>query len=334
MKKIKYLLRLFIIYFTYISRRQKVSYLPIRLWVEISSRCNLTCRLCVNKDIPGSMKGDMDFKLYKKIIDEVKDYVFDINLFHRGEPLIHPQIIEMIEYAHKNNIKTRLHTNGTLLTPEFSRKLIASGLNLISFSFDGYTRSTYEKNRIGASYENTLGSIVDFLKIKKELNSKTPFTNLQVMEFDEEISQKQFHIQKEKFIKNFENLPLDKLVIRTPHNWGGLLEIADVSKADRKKAKFMACTFPWYALTIFYDGKVHLCPQDFCGELQVGDVNKESVKEIFNNKTMQGIRKSFRNKKIDNLNPCNNCDRCWRETILKIPKEYLGIFMKDSLRKD
>lgn len=334
MKKIKYLLRLFLIYFTYIFKKQKASYLPIRLWVETSSRCNLNCRLCVNKDMPINMKGDMDFKLYKKIIDEVKDYVFDVNLFHRGEPLIHPQIVEMIKYASKNNIKTRIHTNGVLLTPELSIKLITSGLNLISFSFDGYTRTTYEKNRIGATFENTLSNIINFLKTKKELNSRTPFANLQVMEFDEEISQKQFQIQKEKFIKNFENLPLDKLVIRTPHNWGGLLDIEGVGKVDRKKARFMACTFPWYALTIFYDGKVHLCPQDFYGELPVGDVNNDSIKIIFNNEIMQNIRKNFRNKKIENLSPCNNCDRCWRETFMGIPREYLGIFLKDSLRKD
>jgi radical SAM protein with 4Fe4S-binding SPASM domain len=333
MKKIKYLLRLFLIYFTYIFKKQKVSYLPIRLWVETSARCNLKCKLCVNKDMPLNMKGDMDFKLFKKIIDEAKDYVFDVNLFHRGEPLIHPQIVEMIEYACKNNIKTRIHTNGSLLTRELSRKLITAGLNLISFSFDGYTKVTYEKNRVGAAYENTLGNIIDFLKIKKELNSRTPFTNLQVMEFDEKISQKQFQIQKEKFIKNFENLPLDKLVIRAPHNWGGLLNIEGVGKADRKKTKFMACTFPWYSLTIFYDGKVHLCPQDFYGELPIGDVNKDSIETIFNNDIMQGIRRSFRNKKIYNLTPCNNCDRCWRETFMGIPKEYLGIFLKDSLRR-
>jgi len=334
MKKIKYIFRLFEIYFSYIFKKQKVSYLPIRLWVETSSRCNLKCRLCVNKDMPINMKGEMNFKLYKKIIDEVKDYIFDVNLFHRGEPLLHPEIVEMIKYASKNNIKTRLHTNGVLLNPEISKKLITSGLNLISFSFDGYTKTTYEKNRTGALYEKTLGNIIDFLKIKKELNSGTPFVNLQVMEFDEEISQKQFRIQKEEFIKNFENLPLNKIVIRTPHNWGGLLDITGISKTNRKKPKIMACTFPWYALTIFYNGKVYLCPQDFYGGLSVGDVNNDSVKIIFNNKAMQEIRRSFRNKKTDNLSPCNKCDRCLRKTFMGIPKEYLGIFLKDSLRKD
>ena len=321
MKKIKYLRKLGRIYFAYIFKKQKVTCPPIKLWIEVSSRCNLKCRLCVNKDMPSLAKGDMDFELYKKIIDQSKDYVFDVNLFHRGEPLIHPQIVEMVKYGTQNNLKTRIHTNGSLLTPELSKKIIAAGLNMISFSFDGYTKATYEKNRIGAVYENTLKNITSFLKIKKELNSLTPFTALQVMEFDEKISHKNFQIQKKEFIKNFENLPLDRLVIRTPHNWGGNLDIDGVVKADRKKSKFTACTFPWYALVIFHDGKVYPCPQDFYGNLPIGDANNDSLKDLFNNEVMQNIRKSFKNKDIDNLSPCNNCDRCRRETFMGIPRE-------------
>ncbi|GAH58289.1 unnamed protein product [marine sediment metagenome] len=98
----------------------------------------------------------MDLGLYKKIIDEVKNYVYDINLFHRGEPLLHPSIIDIISYANNKNIKTRIHTNSTLLTPELSRKIILSGLDLISFSFDGYTKETYEKNRVNANYDHQL----------------------------------------------------------------------------------------------------------------------------------------------------------------------------------
>lgn len=334
MKKIKYISRLFLIYFNYIFKKQKLNYLPVKLWVETSARCNLKCRLCVNKDMPSDMKGDMDFDLYKKIIDEVKDYIFDINLFHRGEPLIHPRIIEMIKYARKNGIRTCLHTNGTLLVPDISRKLIASGLNLISFSFDGYTKETYEKNRTGATYENTLNNIIDFLKIKKELKSGIPITRLQVMEFDEAISQKQFDVQKKEFIKNFANLPPDEFITRTPHNWGGLLDIAGIANTGKKNTGFITCTFPWYALTIFYDGKVYLCPQDFYGELPIGDINNDYLKAIFNNKKIRDIRKNFRNKKTDNLNLCSNCDRCRRETFMGIPREYLGIFLKDSIRKD
>ncbi|MBC8389344.1 MAG: radical SAM protein [Actinobacteria bacterium] len=334
MKKIKYFINLVRIYFTYILRKKRCSYLPIRLWIETSSRCNLKCRLCVNKDIPPELKGDMDFNLYKKIVDEVKDYVFDINLFHRGEPLLNPKIVDMIKYANKRNIKTRIHTNGVLLTDELSHKLIKSGLNLISFSFDGYTKKTYEKNRVNAVYDNTLSNIINFLKIKSQLKSKTPFTIIQVMEFDEELSSKNLSDQKSNFIKKFDKLPLDKIIIRTPHNWGGLLELEGIKKINKEKSRLIPCTFPWYSLTIFYDGKVHLCPQDFEGEILLGNACKDSLKNIFNNEIMADVRNKFKMKDIEDMNPCSSCDRVWRETIAGIPREYLSIFLKDSFRKN
>jgi radical SAM protein with 4Fe4S-binding SPASM domain len=334
MKKIRYFLSLPKIYFSYIFRTKKCYYLPIRLWIETSSRCNLACRLCVNKDIDPSLKGDMDFNLYRKIIDDISQYVFDINLFHRGEPLINPRIVDMIKYANRKAIKTRIHTNGALLNENLSREIIKSGLNLISFSFDGYTKNTYEKNRIGASYEKTLDNIITFLKLKKELKSRTPFTIIQIIEFDEDLSKEDFEIQKNNFMKRFENLPLDKVVIRNPHNWGGLLEMEGIDKIDKSHSKIIPCTFPWYSLTIFYNGKVYLCPQDFEGEIPVGDASKDSIRDIFNNEVMTGMRSNFKNKTIEDISPCNNCDRIWRQTVAGIPREYLKVFLKDSMRKN
>ena len=61
-----------------------------------------------------------------------------------------------------------------------------------------------------------------------------------------------FEEQKKQFLANFYELPLDKLVIRKPHNWGGLLDIEGIEKIDKKKSKLIPCTFPWYSLTIFF----------------------------------------------------------------------------------
>ena len=334
MKKAKHFLNLAKIYFSYLLKKKKVDYLPVRLWVEVSSRCNLACRLCVNKDIEASLKGDLDFGLYRKLIDDAREYIFDVNLFHRGEPLLNKNIVEMVKYANTRGIKTRIHTNGVLLDKDLSRRLITAGLNLISFSFDGYTEVTYEKNRVGATYERTIANIIDFLKIKKELNSKTPFTIVQVMEFDEELSAEDFQEQKNGFLKKFVDLPLDKIIVRNPHNWGGLLDMEGIKKIDKNKSRIIPCTFLWYSLTVFYDGTVYLCPQDFAGQIKVGDLNKESIRDIFNNEKIQGIRERFKNKDISDLKPCNSCDRIWRETIGGIPREYLKIFLKDSIRKN
>ena len=325
--KFGYLIRLLNIFCAYLLRKQKTSYPPVKLWIETSSRCNLKCRLCINRNLPPDEKKDMDFGLFKKIIDEIKDYVFEVNLFHRGEPLLNPDIAEMIRYAAYCNIKTRLHTNGALLTPQLSESLIRSGLDEITFSFDGYTKEVYEKNRCGAVYEEVLENITCFLKIKRKLGIKKPSVHLLAMEYDESTSRTDFMMQKKEFLKRFKELPLDRLVTRMPHNWGGSLDIKKLPevKAD---AKIIACTFLWYALVIFSDGKVTPCPQDFFGNLIVGDANKESVRLIFNNEKMQNLRNSFKNKDIEDLNICQGCDRCRRKTFFGAPKEYFGKFPK------
>ena len=87
----------------------------------------------------------MDMDLYRKIVDEAKEFIFDINLNHRGESLLHPEIVEAIKYAKQNKMFTRLHTNASLLTEDLAENIIAAGLDRISFSFDGYTKETYEK---------------------------------------------------------------------------------------------------------------------------------------------------------------------------------------------
>ena len=102
----------------------------------------------------------MDFDLYKKIIDEAKDFVFDVNLFHRGESLLHPRIYDMIKYANEKGIYTRLFTNATLLDDKNAKSIIDSGLDFISFSFDGYTKEDYEKVRINFDFDKTINNII------------------------------------------------------------------------------------------------------------------------------------------------------------------------------
>jgi len=115
MKNINHIIKLFRTYLNY-KVHTKYPPFPIRLWVEPTDFCNLRCNLCLNKNIPNNKKGYMDFKLFEKLIEEVKEFVYDINLFHRGEPLLHPEIFRMIEISKNKDIFTRIHTNATLLS--------------------------------------------------------------------------------------------------------------------------------------------------------------------------------------------------------------------------
>ena len=134
--------------------------MPIRLWIEATSTCSLACVMCPNKNLTRDQLGFMDFDVFKKIVDEAKNFVFDVHLLHRGESLAHPDFFRMIRYAHDAGIVTRFHTNGTLLTEEKSRLLLDSGIDQFAFSFDGFTAEAYEKIRVGAKFEKTVGNII------------------------------------------------------------------------------------------------------------------------------------------------------------------------------
>jgi radical SAM protein with 4Fe4S-binding SPASM domain len=276
--------------------------------------------MCPNKDMDKTDKGYMDMALFKKIVDEAAPFVFDINLAHRGESLLHPHIIEAIIYAKQKGLYTRLHTNGSLLTEDLSQQVIQAGLDRLSFSFDGYEKQTYEKIRIGGDFDKTVSNIVRFLEIKKETRSKKPFTAIEVISFDEPERQASRQA-KSAFPKRFENLPLDSIVMKELHNWAGQIE------KERRGKKYTICPFPWNALIIYWDGSVLPCTQDFFGGFIAGDANESSLKTIWNGKEMRFIREKLATKNIQELKTCSGCDRVWRERFFGVPKEYLWKFI-------
>jgi radical SAM protein with 4Fe4S-binding SPASM domain len=81
--------------------------------------------------------------------------------------------------------------------------------------------------------------------------------------------------------------------------------------------------FLWYALTILYDGSVLPCPQDFFGELELGDIKKDSIRMIWNSDKLIHLRENMSNREVTKLKSCTDCDRLYRENICGIPVKNL-----------
>ncbi|MHB8054334.1 MAG: radical SAM/SPASM domain-containing protein [Candidatus Aminicenantales bacterium] len=317
MKTLRYYRRLGQIYRAYRSKATRLPYLPIRLWIEPTSVCNLACVMCPNKNLPREQAGFMDFELFKKIIDEAKGFIFDVHLLHRGESLAHPDFFRMIRYAHDAGIVTRFHTNGTLLTEEKARFLLDSGIDQFAFSFDGFTAEAYEKIRVNAKFEKTVGNIVRFLELKKKMRRRKPVTFIELIHFPD-VFKKTDKAERKAFLARFKGLPLDKVHVKEMHNWAG-----ETGGPDRSKP-YSPCTFLWHALIIFWDGSVLPCTQDFFGYYNIGNVGESSLREIWNNDKMIALREKLIARDIDGLPTCSRCDRLWRPTLFGIPREYLG----------
>ena len=206
--------------------------------MEATSHCNLGCSFCGNRDLAKEQRGYMDFALFQKLADEASGKVGQFNLFHRGESLLHPEIGHMVRYAEDKGIRTRINTNATRLTDDKGKELIDAGLDILSFSFDGYDREMYEKNRPNANYDQVLGNIVQFLTNKKRARSKKPFVAIEVMELAD-YSREEFARMKGEFLKRFEGLPLDKFVIRKPHNWAGMIEVQTGKLRPKARVHFL-----------------------------------------------------------------------------------------------
>lgn len=289
-----------------------VSYFPYRLWIEPTNKCNLACTMCPNKDFRKDELGFMDMGLFRNIIDQAQGKVHDVNLHHRGEPTLHPKLVEMIQYANAKGIKVKLHTNGTTLTEKLAKELIQSGLRLISFSFDGYVADVYEKIRVRANFQRTLKNIHRFLELKNELNAQDLKTVMEVIEFGEGSYTEN---DKEQFVSAIKERGLNRLIIKKLHNWAGNVEIN-----TEETEKFSPCTFPWHALVILWDGRVGSCPHDFFAQIIYGDVKQKTLQEIFNSEKIQLLRSQMLMGELNALeSPCRECDSVRRQRIMGIP---------------
>ncbi len=324
MKKINNIFAIFSSILTYKLKITKLPHLPLALWIEPTNKCNLRCLMCPNSVISQDKLGFMDFDLYKKIIDQSKNYISYVVLCISGESLLHPKFPQMVKYAKNNGINTYLSTNATTLTPLLSEKIIKAGLDWINFSFDGCTKSTYEKIRVNGKFETTLKNVVEFLRIKKKLKSKLT-AELQILLLDQKgILDYEKNINK--FKENFKNLPLESIQTRKPSTWGAVFDKTKKFIPKKLSKIYSPCSYLWGSLGILWDGRVVACCSDFFGQNIFGSVKKEDIKSIWNNQKIIGFRKSMINKTYLKHNSfCQSCDSLWEKRILGMPSGLRGV---------
>ena len=312
----------------YRARRETVDRLPIRLWVESCSACNLQCGMCPNKDLDVSEKGSLPFDLFRRLVDEVKGQVQDMYLHHRGEPFLNPALFDMIRYAQAAGIKTRFHSNGTLMDEVRARALLDAGPDLVSFSVDGFEKQAYESVRVGASFEKTLENIFRLLDLRRERGLRRPYIVIEKIIFNHPgaIPSAAQRAQAAALARRFAEAGVDEVIEKAEYLWAG--ETAPEPAAGRQRAA--VCTFPWYAAVVCRDGRVTPCPQDFHAKMVMGDLNHQTLGEIWNGPAYRALRHRQAHD-LAALPLCRKCDRLHRKTVAGVPLQYMLTFLTDHL---
>lgn len=132
--------------------------MPVSVGIEISGYCNLSCPECSFGSGAISREGGfMDLGLYKKILNELRPYLYNVNLYFQGEPMLHPRFFDFIEIS--AGTKITVSTNGHFITEENAGRLALSGLGKIIVSLDGMDNETYSIYRKGGEFEKVISGI-------------------------------------------------------------------------------------------------------------------------------------------------------------------------------
>jgi len=276
---------------------------PIQLDFELNYSCNFSCDMCTwsseNKQNRGKVTW-FDFEEYKNIIDKgVASGLKAVRLNYINEPLIRRDITHFIRYAKDAGIvEVYMSTNGSLLTKDFSIKLIESGLTKIQVSIDATNSETFDLIRQGGDFNKVVSNTKRFIDIRNKTGSIEPQVRVNFVKTDVNIH------QLDDFIKEWEGVA-DLIGIQD------LVGIMDKYKnKDVSNNRAFKCTQPFFHMTIRYDGTVLPCCSFFGAELPIDKISKDKpsdIKEIWNGDKISYLRKIHANGEYWKHPVCKRC---------------------------
>jgi radical SAM protein with 4Fe4S-binding SPASM domain len=279
---------------------------PLMVVVAVSYVCNAKCPNCPYtqsairqnyKDTPLIAPAT-----FKKIADECGQFSAYLRITGGGEPLLHPQMVELIEYAKKVGARIGLITNGSLLTPATVDRLLAANTDAIEISADAADKETYATVRAGLNFEKLLKNVHYLVKKRNELKSETKIV-VSV------INQKAVADKLDSTVAFWKAI-VDNVQVRKDLTWGigNPEQSADPTPyiSDR-----VPCPFPFERLNVDSRGKIEFCGYDIAGETDFGNVNDVSIKSIWQGKKYKQWREILLQGKYEDIGICRKCPD-WR----------------------
>ena len=284
---------------------------PRFLDIEITNHCNFNCLMCpVGTKVMNRIQGFMSNELYDKIIDEISAYKTPIRFVRWGEPTLHKEFINFLKKAKESGIMCHVNTNGSLLTDDSLKNIVKIGTESIKFSFQGIDRKSYLEMRNRDFFD-------DLLKIVKKLHNlrgEKEFPYIHVASTITYESQQQADAFKEA-AEHFADLVtigrtkmehIDVKKIRLSENEKVRFVYLKEQESLVKK-HFNCCPEVFDKLSINWDGKVTACCGDYDNMMIVGDLQENTLKEIWNSKKLDHYRKLLSQGRYDEIALCKTC---------------------------
>ena len=247
---------------------------PRHLFVETTASCNLTCSYCPRE----KTRQDMDFELFREIIDEASQYgarSFSLHLF--GEPLLYPHIFEAVKYIKRRNKRhtVLLTTNGTKVN-DCIDDLVSCGIDQVLWTWRKEARFT------GAT----------LLKLKKWGKFRVRFVR-EITPFEA--------CEEWADWENVEDRPM--------HNYGGEIDLSKYGVQNTSNTRW-PCYHLWLAPAVAWNGNILMCCADSHQKEVLGKFPEQSVAKVWKGNQLESVRKSHLEGRYEGI--CKDCD-VWKQ---------------------
>lgn len=244
-------------------------------------------------------------EIFKSIADQTGQYQATLRISGAGEPMLHPQMVDLIVYAKSVGCKVGLINNGSLMNEENARRLLEAKTEMIEFSVDAADPDTYDIVRKGLNFEKTVANIKKTVELRNKLSPETTIiasvVNQKIVE------------DKIDSIVAFWDAIVDKVQVRKYLTWdiNDLKDSADV--AAYLEADDTPCPIPFDRLLIDTNGDIRFCIYDIKAQTTWGNVLKEPISEVWTGKNFEWLRQIHNDGEYQKMKICSTClDRQFR----------------------
>lgn len=273
--------------------RTRVRSYPVRLCIESTGACNLSCPHCfTGAGEIGRPRSAVPLDLYHRLLDELGSYLWRVELCNWGEPMLNRQTVPMIAAAARRGISTLISTNFSIpFDAQRAEALVASGLNVLGVSIDGARQETYEQYRVGGVLDTVLRNCELVTQAKTRLNTSTPRVvwAFHVFPFNRDDVEParmraaelgiDFHASRGRVVGE----DWDPDAVIWPH----------------EHVEPMPCPFLWHTAVVFSDGGVAPCRGSFYPADDMGSLMHDpgaSFRDIWNGERFRLARRFYRHR--------------------------------------
>jgi MoaA/NifB/PqqE/SkfB family radical SAM enzyme len=302
----------------------KLMCLPCEIFIKTTYNCNHACPRCLHggKIFPQGDDYFMSFDTVKKVLDESAEKGVFSTVFTGGEPTLHPQLPDFLQYAASKGFPDiSVVTNGSELSEDIINALV-NYVTRINISIDAITKETYKKVRGVDDYDKVLDRISVLLNTRKD----TPLLSVSFV-----LSEQNMH-ELDAFVAQWEHkadggikiYPYKNVYSIIDEEFKNVLEkgatekIKDIERptvVSGDSAKIMSdysikCTIPWYRCHIGIRGEIQACTTvGFCDhpQMYMGNIHDMTFEEAWNSPDWENLRQITRAGEYHKHSVCKRC---------------------------